>query len=91
MMTSNLRHYRMRISPSKWLSWTRGLLVTALVFGSTGQEKLHAPQGLVDRFYGRYPEEISVQLPSFHGIEPKLSIAYNFAFRDDLAGSVLDS
>ncbi len=55
----------------------------------TGTEALAGqarPSGAVDSFYGSYQEDVPIEVPAFHGIEPKLSLHYDSSAPNGFVG-----
>ncbi|NOT89252.1 MAG: hypothetical protein HOP03_13880 [Lysobacter sp.] len=42
--------------------------------------------GKVDAFYGAYTENVSIEVPAFRGLEPKLGLSYNSSGRNGYLG-----
>jgi RHS repeat-associated protein len=55
------------------------LLVCLGVGTSAAQAAEHQNASNVDAFYGAYQEQVSIAVPPFRGIEPKLALSYNSA------------
>src|SRR4051812_41443287 len=74
---------------SKLRSHRSYLLMTLVVIASLLPAIAHAQDsaaGSADPFYGSYGEAKRISAPAFHGIEPRLSLAYNSSGSNGLVG-----